>query len=348
MKTLLLILAISLSTFARSSDRVALNFDTSEADAVLAIAAKQNAHQLILDSDWQRLFASAPYIRLKQRETSMHRDFSNDEFRKFVLSPETLTRVPQLQQTLDSWKRADLNAAAHRILTFLPDGAFIRAKIYPMIKPRQNSFVYESKTDPTIILYLNPEKSKDDFENTAAHELHHIGYSSVSAPYDAEVKSLPTNVQPAADWISAFGEGFAMLAAAGSADVHPHRFSPAADRARWDRDSANFNQDLRTLDEFFLDIIHNKFATPDSITTRAMEFFGTQGPWYTVGYRMAATIEKQLGRPALIACESDPRKLLATWNQLATQHNKTAPNAPWDTWSPELLAAMKAEPVVRH
>lgn len=345
MKHALVVFILLTSIAALASDRIALTFDTSEADAVLAIAAKQNGHQPIVDADWQRLFASAPYIRLKQREASMHRDFTDDDFRKFVLSPETLTRAPQLQQTLDAWKRADLNAAAHRILAFLPDDAVIHAKIFPMIKPRTNSFVYELATDPTIFFYLDPEKSTDDFENTAAHELHHIGYSSVSSRYDAEVKTLPANVQPAADWIGAFGEGFAMLAAAGSVDVHPHRFSPAKDRERWDRDSANFNQDLRTVDQFFLDIIQGKFASKDAISTRAYEFFGTQGPWYTVGYRMAAAVEKQLGRPALIACESDPRKLLATWNQLATPHNKVAPTDPWAAWSPELLSALKAVPV---
>src|SRR4051812_13029923 len=175
MRRILLILALSLSTLAQSPDRISLTFDTSEADAVLAVAAKQNAHQAIVDANWHNLFSSAPYIRLKQREASMHRDFTDDDFRKFVLSPETLSRAPQLQKTLDDWKRADLNAAARRILAFLPDDSTIRAKIYPMIKPRENSFVYEAKTDPTIIFFLNPEKSKDDFENTAAHELHHIG-----------------------------------------------------------------------------------------------------------------------------------------------------------------------------
>src|SRR3954470_770221 len=141
MKNLALILALSLSAFAQSPDRVALTFDTSEADAVLAIAAKQSAQQPIADSDWQRLFSSAPYICLKQREASMHRDFTDDDFRKFALSPETLGRAPQLQRTLDDWKRADLNAAARRILSFLPEGAVIHAKIFPMIKPRENSFV---------------------------------------------------------------------------------------------------------------------------------------------------------------------------------------------------------------
>src|SRR3954468_3004381 len=103
MRQILLILALSLSTLAQVPDRVALTFDTSEADAVLAIVAKQNAHKPIIDSDWQRLFSSSPYVRLKQREASMHRDFTDDDFRKFVLSPETLTHAPQLQQSLDAW-----------------------------------------------------------------------------------------------------------------------------------------------------------------------------------------------------------------------------------------------------
>jgi len=42
----------------------------------------------------------------------MHREFTEESFRKFVLSPELGARRPQLQQTLDSWKRADLRAAA--------------------------------------------------------------------------------------------------------------------------------------------------------------------------------------------------------------------------------------------
>ena len=34
------------------------------------------------------------------------------------------------------------------------------------------------KTDPAIFLYLDPTETKEEFENTLAHELHHIGYGS--------------------------------------------------------------------------------------------------------------------------------------------------------------------------
>ena len=65
----------------------------------------------------------------------------------------------------------------------------------------------------------------------------------------------------------------------------------------------------------------------------AMEFFGVQGPWYTVGYRMAATVEKRYGRAALLRCMEDPRMLLATWNRVAGADR---------TWSETLLAAVQA------
>ena len=347
MKSILIAVILAVSSYAQiASDRIKLTFDTSEAEAVLAIAAKQNAGQVVTDDDWRKLFATTPYIRLKEREASMKRDFSDSDFKRFVLSPETLKRAPELQKTLDAWKRADLAAAARRILAFLPAGATINAKVYPAIKPKPNSFVYDLRNDPTIFFYLDPEKTKEDFENMAAHELHHIGLSSIDARYDRKVKELPGNVQPAADWFGAFGEGLAMLAAAGSEDVHPHRYSPDDARARWDRDSANFNQDLRTVDQFFLDIIHGKFDSKDAITKRGFEFFGEQGPWYTVGYKMAAAVEKQRGRAALLACTEDPRKLLATWNEIASAHNKSASNSDqWALWSPELLQAAQASQV---
>ena len=86
-----------------------------------------------------------------------------------------------LRHTLDAWQRADLVASARRVLAYLPDQAHIRAKVFPVIKPVTNSFVFESTTDPTIFLYLDPEESAAKFENTVAHELHHIGYSSIEA-----------------------------------------------------------------------------------------------------------------------------------------------------------------------
>ena len=67
-----------------------------------------------------------------------------EAFREFVLSPELATRRSELRRTLDAWKRADLGAAAERVLPYLPAEARVRAKVYPVVKPRDNSFVFEA------------------------------------------------------------------------------------------------------------------------------------------------------------------------------------------------------------
>ena len=46
----------------------------------------------------------------------------------------------------------------------------------------------------------------------------------------------------------------------------------------------------------------------------AMELFGRHGPWYTVGWRMAATVEETYGRAVLIECMPDPRLILFCYN----------------------------------
>jgi hypothetical protein len=107
---------------------------------------------------------------------------------------------------------------------------------------------------------------------------------------------------------------------------------------------ANYNSDLRTLDQFFLDVIHGKFKSKDAIDEKAFTFFGAQGPWYTVGYKMAVTIENQYGRPTLINCMLDPRKLLVTYNQAARILNEKKADSksaePLALFSPELLLAI--------
>jgi hypothetical protein len=320
-----------------SSDRIQLKLNTDEADAVLAILDKRAAGSAVINSDWQRLFATEPYVRLQKREAAMHRDFTDDDFKTFVLSPELATRASALRKTLDTWKHADLTASAHRALDYLPDQAVIKAKVFPEIKPKTNSFVFDTATDPAIFLYLDPEKSAAKFENTVAHELHHIGYSSIASLAEAKQKDLPPNVKPAVDWMGAFGEGFAMLAAAGGPDVDPHAASAAAEHARWDHDLANFNQDLGALQQFFLDVIDGKLSTKDAINEKAYTFFGdAQGPWYTVGYKMAVIVEKRFGRKVLIDRMLDPRELLARYNQAAKEINEGG-REKLALWSPELL-----------
>lgn len=316
--------------------RIQLKLNTDEADAVLAILEKREAGAAVADADWDHLFATEPYIRLKKREAGMHRDFTDDDFKKFVLSADLTPKASALRHALDSWRRADLVASAERVLAYLPDQAHIHAKVFPVIKPVTNSFVFESTTDPAIFLYLDPEESAAKFENTVAHELHHIGYASVESLADEKQKDLPPSVKPAVEWMGAFGEGFAMLAAAGGPDKDPHAASSPEEHARWEHDLTNFNQDLNTLQVFFLDVIDERLAEKDKIDQQAYSFFGVQGPWYTVGYKMSVVIEKRYGRKRLIECMLDPRELLASYNRAATEVNASAKDK-LALWSPELM-----------
>jgi hypothetical protein len=319
-----------------SSDRIQLKFSTDEAEAVLAILDKRAAGTAVTDSDWQRLFATEPYIRLQKREAAMHRDFNDDDFKTFVLSPGLAEKASVLRKTLDAWEHADLAASARRALAYLPEQAVIKAKVFAEIKPKTNSFVFDTTTDPAIFLYLDPEESAAKFENTVAHELHHIGYSSIAGLAEAKQTNLPPKVKSAVDWMGAFGEGFAMLAAAGGPDVDPHAASSPAEHERWDHDLANFNPDLAGLQRFFLDIIDGKLSTQES-SAKASTFFGdAQGPWYTVGYKMSVIVEKRFGRKVLIECMLDPRELLARYNRAAEELNQHS-GEKLALWSPELM-----------
>src|SRR5580692_4629529 len=265
--------------------RIQLKLNSDEANAVLAILERRAAGATVADADWEHLFATEPYIRLKKREAGMHRDFTDDDFKKFVLAADLAAKASALRHTLDAWRRADLVASAERVLAYLPDHARIHAKVFPVIKPKTNSFVFETTTDPTIFLYLDPEESAAKFENTVAHELHHIGYSSVSSLAEEKLNDLPPNLKPAVDWMGAFGEGFAMLAAAGGPDIDPQATSSPTEHARWEHDMAKFNQDLGSLQEFFLDIISGRSSAQDA-NEKASTFYGdAQGAWYTVGYK---------------------------------------------------------------
>lgn len=314
---------------------------TDEAEAVLNILAKKQASQTITDADWRRVFQSEGYIRLKQRETAMQRSFEDSDFKAFVLSDKLLGQKQALEETLDRWKRADTNGAARRALDYLPKGARIKAKIYPVIKPRDNSFVFDVKTDPAIFLYLDPTVSREKFENTLAHELHHIGYGSgcPTRRVSDEIAKLPPNTQRVVAYIGAFGEGFAMLAAAGSPDTHPHAVSPAEDRARWDKDVANFNSDLKAVEKFFLDLLENRLSE-EEMQKAGFSFFGVQGAWYTVGWKMSVIIEKTYGRKKLIECMCDQRKLLSTYNKAAAKYNRRT-REPLALWSESLVKSIK-------
>jgi hypothetical protein len=328
---------VEFSAQTASSARVNVQIITDEADAVLQILAKKENGQEITDADWQKVFSSEGYIRLKKRELSMSRSFEESDFKSFVLSESLTSRRTILFETLAKWREINTNRPAELALAYLPPTAKIRAKIYPVIKPRENSFVFDIPNDPAIFLYLDPAVGKEKFENTLAHELHHIGYGSScpSSSIAAKIEKLSPNRQKVLKWIGAFGEGFAMLAAAGGADIPPHLFSPAEDKARWDKDVANFNNDLKIVEKFFLDLEAGKLSEKEENET-ARSFYGIQGPWYTVGWQMSVAIEKTFGRKKLIECICDQRKLLPTFNKAVKKYNHQN-NKQLMLWSKELI-----------
>jgi hypothetical protein len=329
----LLLLAAPTRAVDRTA-RIDVHVESDEARAVLAILEKRASGGIVAAEDWSRLWRSEGYVRLSRRERSMGRSFEDSAFRAFVASDSLLARRTDLARTLAAWEAADPSAAAARALAYLPAGARIHATIYPVIKPRDNSFVFEVDTDPAIFLYLDPTRSAAQFENTLAHELHHIGYGTVCkgvTPRDS-LQAL------AVRWMGAFGEGMAMLAAAGGPDVHPHAVSPRADRARWDRDMQKLPADVRSLEGFFGDVLEGRI-TGGAVTERAMGFFGVQGPWYTVGWAMASSIERAFGRNRLLSVLCDPRQLLRTYNQAATSLDPSGGKLP--RWSDAFLARLR-------
>ena len=267
----------------------------------------------------------------------MHREFSDDDFQKFLVSPEAIARTAEWEQTLSSMEKANMSAVGEGVLQWLPPEAVIRARVFPEIKPKTNSFVWsDAHGEHAIFLYLE-KQTQAQFENTVSHECHHIGLSSLDEMQKKKFAGLPENVKTAIEWAGAFGEGEAMLAAAGSTERHPHWEDDDMARARWDSDMTHLNQDVSALTQFFNDILDGKLQS-DAIQEKAAPFFGRQGAFYTVGYEMAALVEKRFGRQVFLDCLLDPRQLLIRYNEIAAQANKDG--ASLALWPEPMLRAM--------
>jgi hypothetical protein len=340
---ILLFIAFLPLRLVAENQRVQLTLDTSEADKVLEILSLREAGKSVTDADWNSIFNTEPYQRLKVREQKIADQFNapanvlkDEDFQKFVLSDDLLKRAPDLRATLERWKAVDLQQAATHVLEYLPESAVIHARVYPVIKPHNNSFVWEPSTNPAIFLYLDPDVSPEKFTNTVTHELHHIGLSDSQKQYEEKIKGLPEQARTVAQWIEAFGEGMAMLAAAGGPDVDPQAASKPDQRDQWKHDLANFNNDLPAVNAFFLDVLNGKLTGEGAIDEKGSSFFGAQGPWYTVGYKMAVMVEKRFGRGTLIQTMLDPRQLLSLYNKVAAEQNAHEKDQV-PLWSPEIL-----------
>ncbi|MBS1715164.1 MAG: hypothetical protein JST30_12595 [Armatimonadetes bacterium] len=290
------------------------------------------------DEDWRRIASTEGYRRLKERELGMGRLFEDLAFRKYLDTPALKSQAAEYQAALDRLKAMDFEGLERRALDYLPEGAKIEASVIPLIKPSSNSFVWDVAKNPAIMLYLDPSKSRENTEVTIAHELHHIGYgtSCPSQDFSDWVAKKPAAVKTAWTWMGAFGEGFAVLAAAGGPDADPmSTFGPEAESFRKGlREQA---QDMRRLEDFFCDVASGAVQS-DEATKKAREFYGDMGAWYSVGYVQAVTIEKAFGRTRLVGCYRDPRLLLKTYNEAVEKGKSGLPK-----WSAKVLAAMGVE-----
>jgi hypothetical protein len=327
---------------AADGSRLEVRVDFGEAEAALAILEKQAAGLEVTEEDWARLESSEGWLRMRQRNAEFGRTSFPADVRAYLTSGETVARAGALRAAVESWRGLDARAAASRALAYLPDETSLRATIYPAVKPRPNSYVYELETNPAIFFHVDPDRSPGQLENTLAHELHHVG--SATCPEPPGLDTLPEEARLTVSWLSAFGEGMAVLAAAGGPDVHPHATSAAGEWLVWERDVANIASDVGRVEAFFTAILDGRLAGDEA---RA-ELFSLinaegvpQGPFYTVGWKMAAIVERAFGRPAVVAAVCDPRRLLVRYNAAARAYPR--PDAtPLPLWSEAFLRRIDA------
>lgn len=314
-----------------------------EADAALAILEERARTGAVETGSWDRLWKSEGFIRLKKRQESFGANDVEKDFRDFLTSAEPLSHVRELRQALETWKHLDVTAAARRAGAYLPPGIPLRATIYPVIKKSGNSFVFEFTTNPAMFMYVDPKKGPAKLENTLAHELHHVGLAGCPKPPDFD--RLSAAQKTVLDDLGGFGEGLAVLAAAGGPDVHPHATDDPAAWLVWERDIANFNTDLRRLEAFFRDLLAGRL-TGEEANKRLFSFIDAegvpQGAFYTVGWKMAAMVERARGRDVLVKLLCDPRQLLAAYNELVAGHPRSDGEG-LAMWSPDFLTGLSAK-----
>jgi hypothetical protein len=327
------------SAFAQPPSRVALNLDSSEAEAVLAILDKRALNRRVTEADWQKLFSTTPYRRLKQGEMSMDQRFSDEEFMKFVTTLDARREKFRPDPAAMAVRRRPSRGTAS------PDLSAAAGKHPRRRLSSDQGTVQQLRVrlvHSTLFLYLDPKKTRAHLENTFAHEAHHVGLASVEAAYEERIKSMPENSRRAAHWMGAFREGMAVLAAAGSPDVHPLADFSEPYGSVWNLEANRFVANLDELNRFFLDTVHGDLLN-DAVLHEGRIFFGFgSGPWYTVGYRMAVAIEREFGRTALVATYADPRQFVARYNEAAASENaKTGAHLP--LFSAEILKAVGSE-----
>src|SRR5262249_54962337 len=123
---------------------------------------------------------------------------------------------------------------------------------------------------------------------------------------------------------------------------HPRAAAKPDLRAHWDRTVVLFDDQLHEVESFLRDVLAGKL-TEDAARDRAMEFFGLQGPWYTVGWVMSVAVERCDGRATLIDAMRRQRPIRAAY----TAARERCPNLPLPgsaRGDPGVIAALADQP----
>lgn len=318
---------------------MAVELILDECEAVLeVIEAELTGNSLLRDKALDKVFRAQGYRWLKEREAKMGimgQPFNDSEFEQFILSEGLKEQLRPLMKAIDDLKLLDLEKLIKQAKAYLPDNCVIDSAIVPVIKPLKNSFVYPIDGKIIVFLYIDSQYNRCKTENTIIHELHHVGLSRIYEENSPVLtKESKPSVSQVIQWTQALGEGYAMLAAAGGVDRHPNGHDEELQKA-WDKRMESFEDDFRQVNQFFVDLLSCAYDEEEAMK-RGFEMMGIQGPWYTVGWQIAVTIERVFGRQLLVECIANPTRLFATFNRAAKSYKRVSLPA----WSQEIIEAL--------
>lgn len=319
----------------------AVTVQMDQARAALELLEIRQRGGEVPEGAWRRLEATEGFRRMLERERGMDERFGLDRgidgasFRAWAESDAALAELEGQREALAEWSRVDIGRAARMARAYLPPGTPLAATVYPLIREQRNSFVWDLESDsPAIFMFVEPGRDAAELEHILAHELHHVGV----ARCPGRPASGDAGLDRARRWLTAFGEGMATLAAAGGPDGDPHPFADDEARRLWQVRIDSIETDMADLEAFFVELLDGTLEG-DEAGRRGMGFINAegapQGAFYSVGWHMASTVERRLGREALVETVCRPERLLAAYNDALEEADQPR-------WTEELLRRLHA------
>lgn len=326
------------------AERTQLVVVPDQAAATLDVLQQRAGGGVIREEGWTALFATEGYRRMMEREQAINewlgrdRGINDESFRRWATSDAALEDLPGRAAGLEAWGSVDVETAGALALAYLPEHARLRATIYPLIREQTNSFVHDLGGErPAIFMYVEPGQRPAEVEHVLAHELHHVGLTGACRG-TAEDRDLPRSL------LTGFAEGVAVLAAAGGPDADTHPVATPAQREAWALRMASVESDMAAF-EAFMDSVFTGRLTEEEARARVFRFVATddvpQGPFYSLGWLMASTVERELGRETLVDGLCRPERLLLDYDVAATAIGARDPDAAPPRWSDRLLDRLR-------